>query len=249
MAATGSDTGGSIRIPAAVCGIVGIKPTYDLVSRSGVAALSWSLDHVGPLARSVDDAALVLEAMIGPGRGADQSVWPIPAIDLTTVVVGLPQDEVLSGVQRSVRLAPRASRAELADRRRDSRPVSERRCTSIRGLPEGAAPAVGRMPGSRPHFHPARARCALHADRAAPRVRTEQHPRRDRRTLGAHHRGRRQNNGTVQPVRPPGRGSADGLDGRGTSRFGAVCRPGLSGAGPARACEGVRTARRAADGR
>ena len=74
---------GSIRIPAAVCGIVGIKPTYDLVSRSGVAALSWTLDHVGPLARSVEDAALVLGVMIGAGRGVDQSVWPIPATDLT----------------------------------------------------------------------------------------------------------------------------------------------------------------------
>jgi aspartyl-tRNA(Asn)/glutamyl-tRNA(Gln) amidotransferase subunit A len=115
MAATGSDTGGSIRIPAAVCGIVGIKPTYDLVSRKGVAALSWSLDHVGPLARSVDDAALVLEAMIGPGRGADQSVWPIPATDLTTAVVGLPQDEVLSRVQRPVRLAFEDTCGLLAD--------------------------------------------------------------------------------------------------------------------------------------
>jgi aspartyl-tRNA(Asn)/glutamyl-tRNA(Gln) amidotransferase subunit A len=102
MAATGSDTGGSIRIPAAVCGIVGIKPTYDLVSRSGVAALSWTLDHIGPLARSVDDAALVLRVMIGPGRGNSESVWPIPAINLGTTTFGVPDDPVLARAQPSV---------------------------------------------------------------------------------------------------------------------------------------------------
>jgi aspartyl-tRNA(Asn)/glutamyl-tRNA(Gln) amidotransferase subunit A len=105
MAATGSDTGGSIRIPAAVCGIVGIKPTYDLVSRRGVATLSWTLDHIGPLARSVDDAALVLGAMIGPGRGDGESVWPIPATDLAATAVGIPQDAVLSRVEPTVRSA------------------------------------------------------------------------------------------------------------------------------------------------
>ncbi len=65
FAATGSDTGGSIRIPAALCGCVGIKGTYGLCSRRGVLPLSWSLDHTGPLARSVEDAALVLETMAG----------------------------------------------------------------------------------------------------------------------------------------------------------------------------------------
>jgi len=63
--ALGSDTGGSIRCPAALCGIVGIKPTYGRVSRSGVLPLSWSLDHVGPMTRTVEDAALMLEAMSG----------------------------------------------------------------------------------------------------------------------------------------------------------------------------------------
>jgi len=63
--ALGTDTGGSIRIPASYCGIVGFKPTYGLVSRHGVFPLSWSLDHVGPLARTVEDAAIVLEATAG----------------------------------------------------------------------------------------------------------------------------------------------------------------------------------------
>jgi aspartyl-tRNA(Asn)/glutamyl-tRNA(Gln) amidotransferase subunit A len=63
--ALGSDTGGSIRGPAACCGIVGIKPTYGLVSTRGVIPLSWSRDHVGPLTRTVADAAIILEAIAG----------------------------------------------------------------------------------------------------------------------------------------------------------------------------------------
>lgn len=63
--AMGSDTGGSIRIPAAVCGIVGLKPTFGRVSRYGVASLSWSLDHVGPLTRTVRDAAISLKWLAG----------------------------------------------------------------------------------------------------------------------------------------------------------------------------------------
>ena len=63
--ALGSDTAGSVRIPASHCGIVGLKPTYGLVSIRGVIPLSWSLDHVGPLARSVADTALLLQAIAG----------------------------------------------------------------------------------------------------------------------------------------------------------------------------------------
>lgn len=64
-AAIGSDTGGSIRMPSACCGIVGIKPTYGRVSRAGLVPLSWSLDHVGPMARTVRDAAAILAAIAG----------------------------------------------------------------------------------------------------------------------------------------------------------------------------------------
>lgn len=63
--ALGSDTGGSIRTPAAHCGIVGLKPTYGRVSRFGVVPLSWSLDHAGPMARSVEDCAILLQAIAG----------------------------------------------------------------------------------------------------------------------------------------------------------------------------------------
>jgi aspartyl-tRNA(Asn)/glutamyl-tRNA(Gln) amidotransferase subunit A len=65
LAALGSDTGGSIRIPASLCGVVGLKPTYGRVSTRGVVPLSWNLDHVGPLTRTVWDAAMMLTAMAG----------------------------------------------------------------------------------------------------------------------------------------------------------------------------------------
>ena len=65
-ASLGSDTGGSIRIPSAACGTVGLKPTYGRVSRYGVIPLSWSLDHVGPITKTVEDAAIMLGAIAGP---------------------------------------------------------------------------------------------------------------------------------------------------------------------------------------
>jgi aspartyl-tRNA(Asn)/glutamyl-tRNA(Gln) amidotransferase subunit A len=64
-AALGTDTGGSIRIPAAACGVVGLKPTFGRISLHGAVPLAWSLDHLGPLARTVGDAALLLEALAG----------------------------------------------------------------------------------------------------------------------------------------------------------------------------------------
>jgi aspartyl-tRNA(Asn)/glutamyl-tRNA(Gln) amidotransferase subunit A len=75
--AIGSDTGGSIREPAAFCGIVGLKPTYGRVSTRGVFPLSWSLDHVGPICRNVRDAALMLETIAGyDGRDVTCVDWP-----------------------------------------------------------------------------------------------------------------------------------------------------------------------------
>jgi aspartyl-tRNA(Asn)/glutamyl-tRNA(Gln) amidotransferase subunit A len=75
----GTDTGGSIRIPAALCGVVGLKPTFGRVSRRHLLPLSWSLDHAGPLTRTVEDAAIVLQAIAGhdPGDPASGAV-PVP---------------------------------------------------------------------------------------------------------------------------------------------------------------------------
>src|SRR6185295_6617445 len=64
-AAMGSDTGGSIRGPAALCGLAGLKPTYGRVSRAGVLPLSWTLDHAGPMCWTAEDCALVLQAIAG----------------------------------------------------------------------------------------------------------------------------------------------------------------------------------------
>ncbi len=69
FAGMGTDTGGSIRIPAALCGVTGIKPTFGRVSRRGLLPLSWSLDHAGPLTRTVEDAALVMQAIAGHDAG------------------------------------------------------------------------------------------------------------------------------------------------------------------------------------
>jgi aminoglycoside phosphotransferase (APT) family kinase protein len=91
--AVGTDTGGSIRVPAACCGIVGLKPTYGRVSRRGILPLSFSLDHAGPLTRTVEDCALALAAMSGHDPGDPGSASGAPysaaAADLRQPVRGL----------------------------------------------------------------------------------------------------------------------------------------------------------------
>ena len=84
--ALGTDTGGSIRIPAAACGTAGLKPTYGRVSRHGTVPLSWSLDHTGPLTRTVADAARVLEVLAGPDP-LDPAAVPVPAQGLVEAAV------------------------------------------------------------------------------------------------------------------------------------------------------------------
>jgi aspartyl-tRNA(Asn)/glutamyl-tRNA(Gln) amidotransferase subunit A len=85
--AMGSDTGGSIRGPAKSCGIVGLKPTYGRVSRFGVTTLSWTLDHAGPMARTVADVACMLQAIAGADP-QDRTAAPTPTADYTTALSG-----------------------------------------------------------------------------------------------------------------------------------------------------------------
>jgi Asp-tRNA(Asn)/Glu-tRNA(Gln) amidotransferase A subunit family amidase len=89
FAAIGTDTAGSIRLPAAYCGVVGLKPTYGRVSARGVIPLSWSLDHIGPIATSVYDAAIVLQVLAGYDGGDPASIdTPVP--DFTATLDQLP---------------------------------------------------------------------------------------------------------------------------------------------------------------
>ena len=91
--ALGTDTLGSVRKPAADCGIVGIKPTYDLVSRQGVIPLSWSLDHVGPMARTVKDAAILLYHMMDADHERlRQNILPSPDFQPKGIRIGLIND-------------------------------------------------------------------------------------------------------------------------------------------------------------
>jgi aspartyl-tRNA(Asn)/glutamyl-tRNA(Gln) amidotransferase subunit A len=120
--ALGTDTGGSIRLPAACCGIVGLKPTYGRVSRAGVMALSWSLDHVGPMTRSVADAALMLSVIAGHDpRDPTSSHRPVPA-NLTLVDgpvsglrVGVAENYYFDGVDPEMAAAVRVAVARLED--------------------------------------------------------------------------------------------------------------------------------------
>lgn len=113
--ATGSDTGGSIRIPAACCGVVGLKPTYGRVSRHGIIEMSWSLDHSGPLTRSVLDASLCLDIMSGQDQRDRATIdLPIPGIrhyqnSLKGVCIGLPMQHYYENLDSDVQVAMRAA--------------------------------------------------------------------------------------------------------------------------------------------
>ena len=107
--ALGTDTGGSIRGPAAGCGVPGLKPTYGRVSRAGVIPLSWSLDHVGPIARSVADLAFVLQVISG-SDSRDPSASPASVPDYSAMLqqrprnmrLGLPKEFFLEGCDDEV---------------------------------------------------------------------------------------------------------------------------------------------------
>lgn len=119
-AGLGSDTGASIRAPASFCGVVGLKPTYGRVSRAGALPLAWSLDHVGPLARSVADCALVLQAIAGPDP-RDPSASPTAVPDFSAELdrgarglrVGVPREHFFDLVEPDVARLVHAAIATL----------------------------------------------------------------------------------------------------------------------------------------
>lgn len=116
----GTDTGGSIRIPAAICGVVGLKPTYGRVSRRGVTPLSWSLDHAGPLARTVRDTALLLGQIAGYDR-ADAATVDVPVPDYAAVLgndirglrIGVPTNFFSENVDPEITAATEQAVAEM----------------------------------------------------------------------------------------------------------------------------------------
>jgi aspartyl-tRNA(Asn)/glutamyl-tRNA(Gln) amidotransferase subunit A len=118
--AIGSDTGGSIREPAAYCGIVGIKPTYGRVSTRGVVPLAWSLDHVGPMTRSVNDAALMLQAIAGYDPD-DATTGNVPVPDYSGTIksgtsslrLGIPRAYFYEGLHPEIQAAMDAALAVL----------------------------------------------------------------------------------------------------------------------------------------
>ena len=112
-AATGTDTGGSIRQPASFCGITGIKPTYGRASRYGMIAFASSLDQAGPMARSAQDCALLLSAMCGPDPDRDSTSLDVPAEDFSRSLntsldglrIGVPKEFFGEGLAPDVRKA------------------------------------------------------------------------------------------------------------------------------------------------
>ncbi|MDE2939103.1 MAG: amidase [Chloroflexota bacterium] len=118
----GSDTGGSVRIPAALCGIVGLKPTYGLVSRAGLTPLSWRLDHPGPMVRTVEDAAITMNAIAGHDP-ADPATTTRTVPDYTAALtgsveglrIGIVKEYFEAPLDSEVETAVRAAIAQLSE--------------------------------------------------------------------------------------------------------------------------------------
>ena len=122
IVALGSDTGGSIRQPAALCGCVGLKPTYGLVSRYGLVAFASSLDQIGPFTKDVTDAALMLQVLAGHDPRDSTSV-PQAVPDYAAVLgrgvkgirIGLPKEYFIAGLDREIEAAVRAAIQKLVE--------------------------------------------------------------------------------------------------------------------------------------
>jgi len=120
--ALGSDTGGSIRQPAALCSVVGLKPTYGRVSRFGLVAFASSLDQIGPLTKDVTDCALVMNAIAGyDSRDSTSVPYPVPDYtqhlipDIKGLRIGIPREYFVEGMQNQVRVALQAAINKLQE--------------------------------------------------------------------------------------------------------------------------------------
>jgi aspartyl-tRNA(Asn)/glutamyl-tRNA(Gln) amidotransferase subunit A len=130
-ASIGTDTGGSIRQPAACCGVVGLKPTYGRVSTRGVVPLSWSQDHVGPITASVDDAAVLLQAIAGYDA-LDPASQDFPATNFTAALdggaaglrVGVPRAVFFDDLHPEVAAAVERAIDVLVSLRAEIRPIA-----------------------------------------------------------------------------------------------------------------------------
>lgn len=120
IAALGSDTGGSIRQPASLCGVVGLKPTYGRVSRYGLVAFASSLDQIGPITKNVRDAAILLNLISGRDR-KDSTSAPVEVPDFTAVLgqeirglrIGIPKEYFIEGMDKEVDLAVKTAIRQL----------------------------------------------------------------------------------------------------------------------------------------
>ena len=120
-AATGTDTGGSIRQPASFCGITGIKPTYGRASRYGMIAFASSLDQAGPMARSAEDCALLLSILCGPDPDRDSTSLDLPTEDFARALndsidglrIGIPKEFFGEGLSADVRTAVEGALGEF----------------------------------------------------------------------------------------------------------------------------------------
>ncbi len=129
--ALGTDTGGSIRQPASLCGVVGLKPGYGRVSRYGLVAFASSLDQIGPLAHSVADIALIMNAIAGHDP-LDSTSMPLDVPDYTAALgpdlkgvrVGIPGEYFVAGIEPGVEAAVRAAIETLRDLGAETREIS-----------------------------------------------------------------------------------------------------------------------------
>lgn len=131
LGALGTDTGGSVRQPASLCGIVGLKPSYGRISRFGLVAYGSSLDQIGPMTKDVRDAALLLNVMAGQDR-LDSTSLPAPVPDYTQALtgsveglrIGLPKEYFIEGMQPEVEQAVRSAVAHLESLGAEIVPIS-----------------------------------------------------------------------------------------------------------------------------